>query len=69
MPMPAWPLATRMALDLTDFTTFQAKSKSAISASVGLRFVGTVNVAGSSETVSTLCTSTPPSTERSSTLA
>ena len=67
MPMPALPLETRMALDLTPLQTFQANSSSAISASVGLRSVGNVKVAGSSVTWSTSCTSMPPSMERSST--
>ena len=69
MPMPAWSRDTRMALDFTPLHTRHANMSSCISASVGLRSVGTVKVAGSSDTWSTSCTSTPPSTERTSTAA
>ena len=66
-PMVAWPFVMAMALDLMDLHTFHANSSSASSSSLGWRFVGTVNVAGSSATASESWASRPPSTERYST--
>ena len=67
MPMPAWFLEMRMALDFTPLHTFHANSSSSISSSVGLRLVGTVNSSGVSVTASAVWAKMPPSTERYST--
>ena len=69
MPSVAPPRAKTMALDLTNLHTRQAKRRSASSAAVGWRRVGTLSSLGSRSARSRVCSSSPPVTLRSSSAA
>src|SRR5207302_1301763 len=66
MPMVAPARAKTMALDFTNLHTRQAKMRSASSASLGLRRVGTSSSAGERSATSRDCIRSPPPTERRS---